>query len=115
MQQELYAQKLIKQYSKKEVTKLDELMALDKRVKLPARIFAYIFGILGSLVLGTGMCFAMNVIGNTTKLMILGIIVGCIGILLVSLTYPIYKKMLSSRKEKYANEIIEKSNQLLNG
>lgn len=94
-----------------EQTKLEEIKSLDKKVKNPARIFAYTFGTIGSLVLGTGMCLAMKVIGD---LMALGIVVGIIGIILVLVTYPIYKKILARRKEKYGNEIISKSNEILN-
>jgi glycogen synthase len=92
-------------------TKMEELKALHKRVKLPARIFGYVFGTIGSLVLGTGMCLAMEVIGD---LMALGIVVGVVGIGLVSLTYPIYKKILKSRKKKYAKQIVGLSDRLLN-
>ena len=92
-------------------TKMEELKELHKKVKLPARIFGYVFGTIGALVLGTGMCLAMEVIGD---LMALGIVVGVVGIGLVSLTYPIYKKMLKSRKNKYAKQIIGLSDSLLN-
>jgi len=95
----------------KELTKLDELKALDKKVKRVPTVFAYIYGIVGSLVLGIGMCLAMEVIGN---LMPLGIIIGLLGILMVSTTYPIYHKILNRRKAIYSEEIIEKSNELLN-
>ena len=99
-------------YEKKESTKLDELKKLDKKVKLPAQIFAYLYGSISSLVLGTGMCFAMKVIGNS---MALGIGVGVVGIVLALTTYPIYKAMLNSRKNKYAKQIIELSDSLLKG
>ena len=95
----------------KHLTKLDELKALDKKVKMPAKIFAYAFGIVATLILGTGMCLAMEVIGS---LMPLGIVVGLIGITMTILTYPIYKTILNKRKAKYGNEIIHKSNKLLN-
>ena len=97
---------------KKETTKIDELKALDKKVKLPADIFAYIFGSIGSLVLGTGMCLAMGVIGN--GLMIPGIIIGCAGILAVSINYFVRNNILKSRKKKYADKIIELSDGILN-
>ena len=99
-------------YVKKETTKIDELKALDKKVKLPADIFAYIFGSIGSLVLGTGMSLAMGVIGN--GLMIPGIIIGCAGILAVSINYFVRNKILKSRKKKYADKIIELSDGILN-
>ena len=99
------------QYEEKQTTKLDELKSLDKHVKRPAQIFAYVYGSIGSLVLGTGMCFAMKVIGSS---MALGIGVGLVGIALTVSTYPIYKQVLKSRKNKYAEQIFEISQNLLN-
>ncbi len=102
-------------YDTKEITRLDELKALDKKVKRPAKIFAYVFGSVSALVLGTGMSFAMKVIGESLSFaMPLGIGVGLFGILLVSVNYPLYKKILQNRKEKYSKQIIELSDSLLN-
>lgn len=98
-------------YLPAERTKLDELKALDRKVKRPAEIFAYTFGVVGSLVLGTGMCLAMKVIGN---MMPLGIGVGLVGIALVTVNYFLYKKILKLRKQKYANEILQLTDDLLN-
>ena len=109
-----YAEKLVKEYSKKGESKLDQLKTLDRKVKTPARVFAYIFGTIAALILGTGMTLAMNIIGGTTVWMIIGIVVGVIGIVMASINYPIYKKMLGARKEKYAQEILTRSNELLN-
>ena len=98
-------------YTEKEITKLDELKALDKMVKRPAQIFAYVYGSVSSLVLGTGMCLAMKVIGNS---MALGVGIGLVGIALALSTYPIFKAMLKRRKNKYAKQIFELSDGLLN-
>jgi hypothetical protein len=98
-------------YTEKEITKLDELKALDKKVKRPAQIFAYVYGSVSSLVLGTGMCLAMKVIGNS---MALGVGIGLVGIALALSTYPIFKAMLKRRKNKYAKQIFELSDGLLN-
>ncbi len=98
-------------YTEKEITKLDELKELDKKVKRPAQIFAYVYGSLSSLVLGTGMCLAMKVIGNS---MALGIGIGLVGIALTLTTYPIFKAILKRRKNKYAKQIFELSDSLLN-
>ena len=97
-------------YAPAEKTKLDTLKALNKKVSRPAKIFAYIFGSLSSLVLGLGMCLAMKVIGD---LMIPGIVIGCVGILLVSVNYRLYKRILAVRKKKYAPEILALSDELL--
>lgn len=109
--QNFMAQKIRTQYMEKENSQLDELRKLDAKVKRPANIFAYIFGTVGSLVLGTGMCFAMEVIGD--HMMIPGIIIGLLGILMVSINYPIYKKILNSRKNKYASKIIALSEKIM--
>lgn len=108
-------EKIRASYTEKEITKFDELKELDKKVKRPAQIFAYVFGSISSLVLGTGMCFAMKVIGATLSFsMPLGIGVGLLGILLVSINYPIYKSILKKRKIKYSKQILELSDSLLN-
>lgn len=110
-------EKIVKQikagYEPKSKTKYDELIALNKRVELPAYIFAYGFGIIASLILGLGMCLAMQVIGTGIPLMVLGIVIGVIGIALVSVNYPIFLAIMKSRKKKYAEKIIALSDELL--
>ena len=103
-------QKIREQYTEKTQTKFDELRELDTKVKRPAEVFAYTFGSIGALVLGTGMCLAMKVIGN---MMPLGIVVGVIGIGMVSVTYSLYKAVLKARKKKYSKQIFELSDSLL--
>ncbi len=97
---------LREEYTPKKRTGLDEARRLDRKAKLPAYIFGYTFGILGALILGVGMCLAMQVIGDGTGMMALGIIVGIIGIVMVSTNYPIYSRILKFRKGKYASSII---------
>lgn len=108
--QSFIAQKIRTQYMEKQSTELDTLKALDAKVKRPANVFAYTFGTIGALVLGAGMSLAMKVIGDA---MVTGIAIGLVGILMVCLTYPIYKGILSSRKKKYADEIIGLSEKIL--
>ena len=103
--------KIRNNYLKKKTTTYDELKALDKKVKMPALIFAYVFGTISSLILGTGMCLAMKVIFD---LMALGVLIGVIGIALCLATYPIYKRILNYRKEKYSDSILDLSDKLLN-
>lgn len=111
-EQREYVESVVKSYQEKEFTKLDELKRLDSKVKLPAEIFAYVFGIVGALVLGLGMCIAMGVI--LAELFILGIVIGLVGIVMVTVNYFIYQKILKSRKEKYAEEVLSLSKELLN-
>lgn len=110
-----YVQKIKSNYSEKPVSKLDELKALDKKVTRPSSIFAYTFGTVSSLVLGTGMSFALGAIGAGLNFaMPLGIGVGVLGLIGTLITYPIYKKMLSARRKKHREEILRLSDELLN-
>lgn len=101
----IYAEQLANEYAPKDTSKVMALKKLDRKAKLPAIIFTYSFGVIGALIMGIGMCFSMNVIGNNN--MVLGVVIGIIGLVLVSVNYPIYTKMLKKGKEKYAFEIME--------
>ena len=103
----IYAEFIAKEYAPKNSSKIVALRKLDRKAKMPATIFTYTFGIISSLVLGTGMCFAMQVLGSGIIGMVIGIIVGIIGMIGCGVNYPIYKKMLENGKKKYAYEIVE--------
>ena len=103
----IIAESIAKDYAPKESSKLVALKKLDNRAKLPATIFTYSWGIVSALVFGTGMCLAMQVIGNGLAGMVLGIAVGIIGMIGCGVNYPIYKKMLEKGKAKYAYEIVQ--------
>lgn len=106
--------KIRENYTEKKPSKFDELKRLDRKVTRPAEIFAYSFGSISSLVLGAGMSLAMKVIGSSLSFaMPLGVGVGLVGIALVSVTYPIYKAILKSRRKKFAKQIFELSDALL--
>lgn len=103
----IIAEKIASEYAPKVDRKVIALKKLDRQAKKGAEIFAYIFGTVFSLVLGTGMCFAMGEIGDgSITTMIIGIIIGLVGIFGVSINYPIYKRILKKGKEKYGSDII---------
>jgi hypothetical protein len=103
----IIAESIAKDYAPKESSKLVALKKLDNKAKLPATIFTYSCGIISTLVFGTGMCLAMQVIGSGIGGMILGIVVGLIGLIGCGINYPIYKKILEKGKKKYAYEIVQ--------
>ena len=107
-------EKIRGQYENRQATDVEKLKELDKRVKRKPSIFSYTYGAMASLVLGTGMCLAMGVIGSGTALMIAGIGIGIGGIVLTASTYPVYKKILEGSKKKHAEEIIALSDEILN-
>lgn len=114
--QDFLVQKIRTQYTEKEHTQLDALKELDAKVKRPANVFAYIFGSIGAIVMGSGMSLVMTDIGTTLGIgdaIIPGIVIGVVGMLMAIINYPLYKKILGSRRKKYADEIIALSDQLM--
>ena len=115
--QQFIAQKIRTQYVEKQSTELDELRALDAKVKHPANAFAYTFGSIGAIVMGAGMSLVMTDIGaivGITSAMVPGIAIGVVGLAMALINYPIYKGILNSRKKKYGAEIIKLSEKIMN-
>ena len=108
----IIAESIAKEYAPRDNSKIVALKKLDNRAKLPAIIFAYSFGIISSLVVGIGMCLAIQVLGSGMASMVMGIIIGIIGFIGCGVNYPIYKKKLEEGKAKYAYEIVELARQI---
>lgn len=110
--EKLYAESIAKEYAPKDTSKIVRLRKLDRKVKMPATVFAYSFGIGSSLVAGLGMSLAMQVIGSGTAMLVLGIVLGLIGFACCGVTYPIYKRLLEKGRRQYAYEIVELAKQI---
>ncbi len=102
----IYAESIANEYSPKEASKVVALKKLDRKAKMPSNVFAYTFGVISTLVLGVGMCFALKVLGDTTATFVIGIVVGILGIIGCSINYPIFKKLRKKGMDKYSNDII---------
>ena len=84
-------------------------------MKRPAYAFAWAFGTVGAMVMGAGMSLVMTDLGSTLGIvepMVPGVIAGIIGMVMALVNYPIYKGILTSRRRKYAGEIIALSDQI---
>ena len=115
---EFVVEKIRSQYTEQENTDLDALKALDAKVKRPANVFGYTYGSIGAVVMGAGMSLVMTDIGTKiglTATLVPGIAVCVVGMATVLSTYPIYKKILNSRKKKYAHQIMELSDRVMKG
>ena len=89
----IIAEQIASEYAPKEDRKIVTLMKLNRKAKQGAEIFAYTFGVVSSLILGTGMSFAIGVIGDKSIItMIVGIVVGLVGIFGVSINALVNKK-----------------------
>ena len=91
---------------------------MDAKVSQKAMVVSLVLGILGSLVMGTGMSLVMTDFGAILGLkgvagMVIGIFMGVIGIILVVLAYPVYNKVLKKEREKIASEILSLTEELL--
>lgn len=96
-------------YLPKEEDKMETLRRLDRDAEKPGMIISLVLGITGSLLLGLGMCCTM-VWGKS--FFVLGIIVGILGIAILSVAYPAYKKITKKQREKIAEQILTLSEEL---
>ena len=109
-------EKIRTKYVEKKDGSLDELRKLDKKVKAPAEVFAYIFGSISALIMGAGMSLVMTDLGALLSGMLslfIGIAVGVVGIVGVALAYPIYKAITKKERERIAPEVLRISEELL--
>lgn len=115
---EFVVEKIRSQYTQTQHTELDALKALDAKVKKPANVFGYTYGCMGAIVMGAGMSLVMTDIGTVlgmTETLLPGIAVGVAGLAMVLTTYPIFCKILKSRKKKFAPQIMELSERIMEG
>jgi len=100
---------LPKEETSKELSKLEELKQLDKKVELTATLWAIAVGMIGTLVFGTGMSLIM---AFETARYIQGIMVGVLGMLGIALALPVYRIVLKKQREKVAPKILELTEEL---
>ena len=109
-----------KKYAVQEQTedKMAQLRRLDAGVTQKAQAVSLVFGVIGALILGMGMSLAMTDIGKMVGLlggmaMLVGILIGIVGIVLISVAYPIYNRIIKKEREKIAPEIIRLTDELM--
>ena len=110
--QQSEVQKIREKYLPKEVTKLDQLRAMDEGVTKRGTAVSLVHGILYSLILGLGMSCCMVWAGS---LFVPGVVIGCIGLAGVAATYPIYNHIVKQDREKIAPEILRLTEELAFG
>lgn len=104
-----------KKYLPREEDKMEQLRKLHAIPNKKAQVASLAVGIIGALILGTGMSLAMTEIGAAlgSLAMILGIVVGLAGMVLVALAYPIYNRVLKKERERIAPEVLRLTDELL--
>jgi F0F1-type ATP synthase assembly protein I len=114
-QQQKEVEAIRKKYIPKEEDKMEQLRKLHAIPTQKAQAASLAVGIIGALIMGTGMSFAMTDIGAAlgSLAMVIGIAIGIVGMVLVALAYPLYNRVLKKQREKIAPEILRLTDELL--
>ena len=102
--------KIREKYVVQEEDKMEQLRRLDQSVTQKSTMYSLVIGVIGALVMGTGMSCCMVWQGVW---FIPGIFVGIIGIALVGCAYPLYNHITKKEREKIAPEIIRLTDELM--
>lgn len=95
-------------------SKMQQLRALDASVTKNGTTAALMVGILGALIMGTGMSLVMTDLGKNLGLPYpFGIAIGVLGMIGVALAYPIYNRITKKERERIAPEILRLTDELM--
>ena len=114
-QQQKEVEAIRKKYLPQEADKMEQLRKLHAVPTQKAQVVSFVVGIIGALIMGTGMSLAMTEIGAAlgSFAVVVGIVVGIVGMVLVALAYPVYNRVLNRQRKKIAPEILRLSDELL--
>lgn len=93
----------------KEKTKLDILRSLDWKVKNIPFIWSLVIGIVGTLIFGLGLTMILE-----WSLLVWGIVVCVVACAPIILAYPTFNLLNKSMHDKYSQQILKLSEELLN-
>ena len=103
-------QRIRKKYVEPEEDKMEQLRRLDKSVTKKGTAIAIAAGVVGTLIMGTGMSLAMVWMGVW---FVPGIVIGLAGMVLIFIAYPLYSSITKKERAKIAPEIIRLTNELM--
>ena len=94
---------------------MEQLRNLHTLPAKKAQAASLALGVIGALILGTGMSLCMTELGTAlgSLSMATGILVGITGIGLVAMAYPVFKRTLEKERQKIAPEILRLTDELL--
>ena len=101
--------KIREKYLPKEPNNMERLRRRDKSVTNKSTIASLVAGIIGTLIMGIGMCCCLV----WTDYFVAGIIIGAVGIVVLSIAYPLYSYITKKERERIAPEIIRLTDELM--
>ena len=96
----IYAERIASEYAPKTTRKIKALIRLDRWIKKPAKITAYIIGILSAV------CFLVGLTLTTVNKLYVGLIVELLGIAGMVFSPLIYKVIFTKRKNENATDVL---------
>lgn len=90
------------------LSKIEKLKKLDKKVKTLPMVWAYVLGIVGTLIFGTGLALVLEF-----NLILWGCVVAVVGVVPIASAYGVYKTIYQRMKKKYGDKIIALSEEIL--
>ena len=114
-QRQQEVEEIRKAYLPKEEDKMEQLRRLHSIPTQKAQTASIAVGVIGALILGTGMSLCMTELGAAlgSLALVLGTMIGLAGIILVALAYPLYNRTLKKERERIAPEILRLTDELL--
>ncbi len=115
-QQQEEVQNIRKKYLPPEEDKMERLRKLHHSATQKAQIWGLVLGVVGALIMGTGMSLVMTDLGaafGVAEPVIPGVVIGIIGMLPVAFAYPTYNRVLRNERQRIAPEILRLTDELM--
>ena len=111
--------RILQKYTPPQEDKMELLRRLDKSAQQPGTIAGIALGVCGTLMLGLGVCgtlmlgLGMCCTRVWTGVFALGVAVGCTGIAVLALAYPMFLHLTKRRRAQLAPQIEALSREML--
>lgn len=93
-----------------EESKMDKLRRMDKQVTKKGTLCSVIIGVIGTLIMGVGMTFVLEL---QSSFFVPGIIIGIVGMGFMAVALPVYNLVTQKEREKIAPEILRLTEELM--
>lgn len=107
--QQEQVKRIYEQYAPKAESKMERLLRLDHQATRMGAIVATVVGVIGTLILGMGMCYFLK----WSDFSLMGLVLSVPGLAAVLAAYPLNNFITAKYRKRQASEIIELCEELL--